>query len=67
MYVVTKFSTGKVHNTESKSSFRTLCGKNCVSGRVNDSNNGFSDIQDTDRILNVPEVTCKKCLEIYNK
>ncbi|KZM54928.1 hypothetical protein A3Q35_13300 [Aeribacillus pallidus] len=67
MFIVTKLSTGKVHITDSKDSFKTLCGQYCKSNIINDCNNGFGDIKDTSKILNVTKVTCKKCLKLFNK
>lgn len=65
MFIVTKISSGKVHIVKSKDSYRTLCGQSCQSNIVNECNNGFGYIKNTEEILNVPKITCKKCLEIF--
>jgi len=67
LFIVTKFSTGKVHITESKESFKTLCGQTCKTNIINDCNNGFGNIRDANEILNVPKVTCKKCLDLFHR
>lgn len=64
MFFVRKFSTGKVHITESRDSYKTLCGQSCQSNIVNNCNNGFGTITSMNEILNKPEITCKRCLKI---
>lgn len=67
MFIVTKLSTGKVHVTSSRYSYKTLCGQSCQSNIVNDCSHGFGSIRNTNEILNVPEVTCKKCMKLNHR
>lgn len=67
MFIVRKLSTNKVHITSSKDSYNTLCGQPCQSNLINDCNNGFGDIKSVDELMNVPDVTCKKCREINDR
>lgn len=64
LFIVKKLSSGKVHIAESRDSYKTLCGQICQSNLVNDCNNGFGNIKNVNEILNVPEVTCKRCLKL---
>jgi len=67
MFIVRKLSTGKVHATSSRDSHETTCGQPCRSNIINECNHGFGSIKNTNEILNVPEVTCKKCIKLNHR
>ena len=67
MYIVKNLRTSTVHIVESRDSYSTLCGKKCQSNVVNNLNYGFATIKNIKDILNVPKITCKKCITINNK